>query len=310
MLLRPDRHRTAFTLIELLVVIAIIAILIGLLLPAVQKVREAAARTQCANNLKQIGIALHNYHSLNRAFPQGKYFVNPPTNTWNQGWLALILPYIEQQNVFKKLDLTKNFAAAPNDSATQNAITPNQTQIATYLCPSAPGGRVASNFRGVTDYSAASEIHRPNPFYKGTYLKAIPPSDSTWIGILGHNVKRKVTDIRDGASNTIMVGECAGRNQDWAMGKFHTTTLGHTGAWANPDNVLTITGFNPATLTQPGPQAVNGDNSGNLYSFHTNVAGALFGDGSVRFLSASASIDTIYALVTRASGEVVPDSAF
>jgi prepilin-type N-terminal cleavage/methylation domain-containing protein len=305
MSVRSDRPRAAFTLIELLVVIAIIAILIGLLVPAVQKVREAAARTQCENNLKQIGLALHNYHDTFKAFPPGRM-----TTPKIHGWLALILPYIELGNVFKMINFNKNWDGAGNDSATQSAAVPNQYQPAVYLCPSAPGGRTGSNFRGVTDYSAASQLHRPNPFYVGTYRPSIPPSDPNWIGVLGNNgAKRKVTDIHDGSSNTLVVAECAGRNQHWQMGA-QQGTLGETGAWANPGNVLTITGFDPATKAQPGPVAVNGDNSQNVYSFHTGGAFGLFGDGSVRFLTASTSIDTLYSLVTRSGGEVVPNSAY
>jgi prepilin-type N-terminal cleavage/methylation domain-containing protein len=304
MFVRTDRRRPGFTLIELLVVIAIIAILIGLLVPAVQKVREAAARTQCSNNLKQIGLALHNYHDTYKAFPPGR--TSTPTI---HGWLAFILPYIELGNLYNKINFNKNWDGAGNDSATQSAAVPNQYQPVVYLCPSAPGGRVASNFRGVTDYSAASELHRPNPFYMGTYLPSIPKSDPDWIGVLGNNgKKRKVTDIHDGSSNTLVVAECAGRNQSWVMGA--PGNLGTTGAWANPGNVLTISGYNPATNSEPGPVAVNGDNHENVYSFHTGGAFGLFGDGAVHFLASSTSIDTLYSLVTRSWGEVVPSTAY
>jgi prepilin-type N-terminal cleavage/methylation domain-containing protein len=308
MLPRSERRRLGFTLIELLVVIAIIAILIGLLLPAVQKVREAAARSQCGNNLKQIGVALHSYHDVYKGFPPGKYTPAPGVN---HCWMALILPYIEQDNLYKTYSLRVNWAGAPNDSATQGANVPNQMPISLYLCPSAPPGRVGTNFRGITDYSAMSQITRPNPFFRGIYVPAIPPSDPTWIGVLGNNVKRRVTDIRDGSSNTVMVAECAGRNQHWQLGKqIPDSTLNETGAWANPGDTINVSGFNSATASKPGPIAINGTNSQNLYSFHTNVAGALFADGSVRFLSSSTSIDTLYALATRSGGEIVPDSAY
>ena len=298
----PYRAR-GFTLIELLVVIAIIAILIGLLLPAVQKVRDAAARTQCSNNLKQLGLALHNYHDTYKAFPPGQWM---PKKNVTHCWLALILPYIEQGPLYQKYNLNISWDASPNDNAKQNsALYVNQNQVPIFLCPAAPEGRVATNHRGVTDYSASSEIHRPNPFFVGK----IPPSDPTWIGVLGNNVKRRVTDITDGSSNTLMVAECAGRNQGWEMGKL-AGTLGETGAWANPGNVLTIAGFNPVNGTIPGPVAVNGCNSQNVYSFHAGSAGGLFGDGSVHFLNSSTSINTLYALVTRASGEIIDPNSY
>jgi prepilin-type N-terminal cleavage/methylation domain-containing protein/prepilin-type processing-associated H-X9-DG protein len=300
---RPRRQARGFTLIELLVVIAIIAILIGLLVPAVQKVREAAARTQCSNNLKQIGLGLHNYHDTYKAFPPGQLVQK---NGATHCWLALLLPYIEQGPLYQKYNLNVDWSAAPNDSTVQNlALHVNQNQIPIFLCPSAPSGRVGSNFRGVTDYSASGELHRPNPFFNGK----IPPSDPTWIGVLGNKVKRRITDIADGSSNTLMVAECAGRNQGWEMAKI-AGSLGETGAWANPGNVLTISGFNPANGTIPGPVAVNGCNSQNVYSFHPNSAGGLFADGSVHFLSSSTSINTLYALVTRASGETIDPNSY
>src|SRR5262249_4762955 len=117
MSVRPDRRLGGFTLIELLVVIAIIAILIGLLVPAVQKVREAAARTTCANNLKQIGLALHNHHSVHKACPPARY---TPKAGVHHCWIALILPYIEQENLYKMYNLTVDWSAAPNDSPVQS----------------------------------------------------------------------------------------------------------------------------------------------------------------------------------------------
>ena len=125
------RIRSAFTLIELLVVIAIIAILIGLLLPAVQKVREAAARAKCQNNLKQLGLAMHNYHSALNMFPPGQGVV---VANGNNGYnvLAHILPYIEQDNVYRSFDFLQS-------SSTGNNATVRATVISTFLCPSDPG---------------------------------------------------------------------------------------------------------------------------------------------------------------------------
>jgi len=279
-----------------LVVIAIIAILISLLVPAVQKVREAAARVQCANNLKQLGLGLHGFHDVNRGFPPAKQ-----TKPTNQGWIQFILPHIDQQPLFSRYRFELNWDDAKTNDADPGGA--NQTVLTLLLCPSAPGGRLASRHRGVTDYDAMNQITRPNPF-----VVKLPPSDSSWIGILGLDVRRHMNEILDGTSNTILLAESAGRNQLWQMGKM-VATSGTTGAWANPGTAIVVTGFDPTTSTLPGPCAVNCTNNNEVYAFHTGLANMLFADGSVRPLRAGLNINMLIPLMTRAIGEVTPPGA-
>jgi prepilin-type N-terminal cleavage/methylation domain-containing protein/prepilin-type processing-associated H-X9-DG protein len=319
---RTDRH-AAFTLIELLVVIAIIGILIALLLPAVQKVREAANRTSCANNLKQLGLALHNFHDSRGGFPAARQDVpsypgmveDPPRTSWT----ASVLPYIEQGNLQNIYRLDRDFGEPENDGTppyTGPNAGPNQTDIKLFLCPSAPPGRKGANQRGVLDYPPASQIRRPNPF-----VTNMPPSDPTWDGVLGLNVFRRLTDITDGTSNTLLLVEDGGRNQYWEMGRYIGTTrpsdliIGESGAWAVPGSHLNVSGFNPANIgtgdpLQPGPCAVNCTNDQEIYGFHPGVANVLLADGSVRPLRTGTDINIVIALITRNHGEVIPNDAF
>jgi prepilin-type N-terminal cleavage/methylation domain-containing protein len=293
------RPHPGFTLIELLVVIAIIAILIGLLVPAVQKVREAAARMQCTNNLKQLGLGLHNYHDANGGFPPAKQENPPGSTTRVHSWTPLVLPYIEQDNLYRKY----RFDVRWDDAATNDAGV-NQAQLKVFICPSAPSNRVGSNKRGIIDYSPANQITRPNPF-----VTHMPPSDPTFIGILGHNIPRRLTDVTDGTSNTILLAEDGGRNQIWQMGNW-VASGGSTGAWANPGTEIVVTGFNAATMTFPGPCAVNCSNNNEIYGFHTGIANVVMADGSVHSLRAGTDVNVVIALVTRAIGEVLPPDAF
>lgn len=182
-------RRSAFTLVELLVVIAIIGILIGMLLPAVQSVREAARRTTCLNNLKQIGLALQNYHSAHQEFPVGGTgWRGPWTPDETQiAWSAFLLPFLEQNNVFQQIDFNEAFDSPANATAAEFVID-------VYVCPTSIRGKELSDGRGPCDYG-------------GMYGERITSPNNPPKGMLIYGESLSHRDITDGSSNTIIVAE-------------------------------------------------------------------------------------------------------
>jgi prepilin-type N-terminal cleavage/methylation domain-containing protein/prepilin-type processing-associated H-X9-DG protein len=316
-----------FTLVELLVVIAIIGVLVALLLPAVQSAREAARRMQCSNNLKQLGIALHNFHDSRQAFPAARdeLITSPVTGSgaWTASWMTHTLPYIEQQAVYQTYRFDKDWA-----DTTTNAV-PNTgpicAKIKTFLCPSAPGQntRPVNSGRGNTDYAATTEREYPNPFLNAYQASAVSQGDPNYIGVLGHNVlkavnpgilnpaNRRMAMITDGTSNTFLVAECAGRNTYWWMGKRQATNASN-GPWANDAARIQIGGCDPNNPNYPqsnnvaGPRAVNCINTKEIYAFHPSGANVCMADGSVRHVPANLDLNIAYALLTRERGETTP----
>ncbi len=305
MLQSPFSRRSGFTLIELLVAIAVVAILVALLIPAVQKVRAAADRVKCLNNLKQIGLALHSYHDAQGGFPPAvtsNVHADPVNSTILVGWIPYILPFIEQGNLYEQYDFQVRFDDPINDTGV------NQTRIGLLVCPSSPAQGLGANNRAITDYAAACGVNRalsPNPF-----LDPNPPVDPTFFGVLGQNASRKISEIADGTSNTVLVAEDAGRTEMWQMGKLMGPAPNANPAWADPQTRLLIAGFNPVTNAVPGPCAVNCTNNGEVYGFHHSGANVLFADGSARLLSANLDLNIMVALITRNGGEIIPDSVF
>jgi prepilin-type N-terminal cleavage/methylation domain-containing protein/prepilin-type processing-associated H-X9-DG protein len=309
------RRRGAFTLIELLVVIAIIAILIALLVPAVQKVRESAARTTCQNNLKQIGLALHSYHDANRRLPPGFTATAPAGGDvapgW--GWSFFILPYLEQESLFRLQSNLKQSVATSTLLA---------APLSVYLCPMdlqtqpfqvyAPGGGSLAGVKAAPCSYAA--------FVGGDETEVTTGDENgKFHGCFYRNSRVKISEIIDGTSHTLFAGE---RACDITQG---------TWAGAIPGSRMRLGSKNPANLINPNMDYdpdlfglmhanwINADNTqsndggtDDPSSFHSGGANLLFGDGSVRFMSNIAGVKgatetadrrAFWAMGTRADGD-------
>ncbi len=324
-------RRRGFTLIELLVVIAIIGILLGLLLPAVQKVRESAARAQCINNLKQIGLALQNYHDSNGVFPPGYIDGNTNPNStpdndvgpgW--GWASFVLPYVEQQNVYNQINFSVGVGLGSNAAI-------SQLTLKIHICPSDgyqdpftvwPAAVVVAhgNYVGCNGWEECFWGAGGNP-QGGSGADGLAGAyGQGGVGLFFRNSKNRIANVTDGLSNTIVVGErCAAHSPSTWTG---AVTGGRCPAWMA--TVPWTTPYSPP----PGPAYDNADYDEALVLAHGNAthlpsadfpiydpdtfwsmhtgrgANFLFGDGSVHFLSSAIDPLTYQYLCTIAGGEV------
>jgi prepilin-type N-terminal cleavage/methylation domain-containing protein len=325
-----------FTLVELLVVITIIAVLIALLLPAVQAAREAARQSQCQNNLKQLGLACHNYETNRGCLPL-LY-----SSSSQLGWMTQVLPYIEQDNIYSQYNISLPWF----DVGNAGVIT---KRIPSFECSSSPVDRIYtctnSSFTGVspgaqatftvasTDYfavsgaSSATSVKAPSTIPAG-YFYAYPsaPANADLSGIFGSQSSksacRRLAEVSDGLSNTIMIAEMSGRpwlyladRQRVMAAQFPSYVSAGSvyaadsialnygwGAWVHNNN------FNVGTWSrdgkmQGGDSAINCSNYRGIFSFHPGGAGVAFGDGSVHIMATQMTPAVFFALVTARGGE-------
>jgi prepilin-type N-terminal cleavage/methylation domain-containing protein len=314
--MNPSTRRSGFTLIELLVVIAIIAILIGLLLPAVQKVREAAARLSCTNNLKQLGLGLHNYHDTYARFP---YTTDSKFNSDRTTWLAHLFPFIEQPFTAAPL------APAPANGGIRNSAIPVTHVVKIFICPS-DGRTTGAGGGGLTSYAGVTAVNTQhwdsfgtpprNTSFNGILVRRtyyINSANRTDAGMVMNHPATRMTDVQDGLSNTVVVGERPPiPEDDWGWWSFEhiDSTLGVANTFfaysRNQSGQLCPVG---PQFFQPGSRNNNCDLH-HFWSNHTGGGNWLLGDGSVRFMQYAAGPRIIPAMGTKANGEVIDGSAF
>lgn len=303
--LRKHRPKaTGFTLVELLVVIAIIGVLIALLLPAVQAAREAARRTQCQNNLKQIGLGIQNHHDTLRQFPPGHRFTTSCANSYAVGsWVVWTLPFMEQQNLRDLYSSTNPWWNGANEAA-------RDVEVETLVCPSdvsVANFNSATNFGFRGNYAANTGI--------GTYSRSLctTPAHQTGLSVKGpfvFNSKTRFADLTDGSSNTLGIAEIRRVNANDSRGALfadagsnlytHDFTPNPTSSDATERCVSQVAQGLPCTSNGSG-----GPHRLSVRSLHPTGAQGLLLDGSVRFISETIDLNTWQALGTMNGGEVL-----
>ncbi len=315
-----------FTLVELLVVIAIIGILIALLLPAVQAAREAARRMSCANGFRQVGIAMHNYHSAHNCFPPGLFMwssavpssCGPPMDNCNYhagfSWSVFILPYIEQQQVYDVIDFIQAdgvhyfsyFEPENPDVPGKNTRKAAETVIPTYLCPSDPQGGELVTCCSWDSPNTPEDVRQTNMAGVADSEDYTCDGGQVWPlqfhladGMMAERQSCRMADVYDGSSSTLMIGEVTGGGPGSHVSRF----------WVSWNIGDTVNGLN-GPFTVPGGGTVTSHHGTDFSSFHPGGCHFVFGDGSVHFLADDIDSDTLKRLTTRAGGEPISSDAY
>jgi prepilin-type N-terminal cleavage/methylation domain-containing protein len=315
--MHQPKSNKGFTLVELLVVIAIIGVLMGLLLPAVQMAREAARRTQCMNNQRQFGLAMHNYESARKAFPESR----PRDRAGNRmSWCILVLDYIEQGNLADVYDKTVRWNTGVNAIA-------GQTVLPAFICPSAGSGpnrrQVAGTgsdidgmVLGPSDYIVMHRL-RNRFFYANGIVNPLGTADHD--GVLVANAKTPIARITDGTTNTVLFMEDAARPDWYVLGRDQGTILPRPEGfcWSDPDGGAgsmdgtdRLTGAINPRDGATGTCIMNCNNDSEPYSFHPGGMAVCMADGSTNFMSNEINAATFAALLTPRGGEVISATEF
>lgn len=293
------QDRPGFTLIELLVVVSVIGILVALLMPAVQSAREAARRSQCENNLKQIGIALHNYHDVSRSMPMGAH-----VRTYSWGSLLSLLPYVEQANLYGTVDFDEqNCCLWIKQQQQAGRDQPGNVRIPAYICPSDPNSdrTLLSGPTGPLPASGDCGVVYPGNYlgvsgetgigYPACYTNIEATTDGS--GMMFTRSSTRLRDVTDGTSNTLLFGERGLPNDlgwGWVM----------CGGSECEQYLSVVNGLVPATNGPTSSVTVS-----NFWSWHPGGVHFLFADGHVRLLSLNTSYNVLKSLSTRAGNETV-----
>jgi prepilin-type N-terminal cleavage/methylation domain-containing protein/prepilin-type processing-associated H-X9-DG protein len=315
-------RRHGFTLIELLAVIAIVAMLIGLMLPAVQKVREAANRLACVNNLKSLGLALHNYHGVHDTFPPGAVGPVIGLSQFNKlpqhGLGTHLLPQLDQQALADAYRWDVSWFDPPNQTVVK-------TQLNVFQCPSAQANRFqdgsvptvapppSDSFDGTAacgDYAGVGFVHA-GLVSAGVIGAPRGPRDSNgnYESVFPGNQTRSLASIRDGSSSTIIFAECAGRPEMWHGQSAVPNQWLSGGPWASR-SLLWCRGATADGSSFFGSCAINCTNDREVYAFHPGGANIAFADGRVQFVKQTIDIRVFARLVTRAGEEIISDGDY
>jgi prepilin-type N-terminal cleavage/methylation domain-containing protein/prepilin-type processing-associated H-X9-DG protein len=305
----PRLHaRRAFTLVELLVVLAVIGILLSLMLPAVQQARESARRITCANNLRQLGLGMHQYHDLHSCFPPGSQVADIRTHPFSKsfGWPIMLLPHVEQRNLYQSFDFNGD-AQSPQHRPLITTILP------IFVCPSDPSGGflVESTTPGSEGQMAPScyfGVAGTNALFQSLTAADCLSFDNNGLrpqiqsGVLFGNSSIRVADVTDGLSNTLMLGERG--------------VVGQFGRWGGPGEFYQCP-WGLADVVLPGTMANQGFSGGirakdgtrhdrySWWSYHSGGVNFLLADGSLRFRSSSTDVSIQTAMSTRSGSEII-----